>query len=477
MNLRIKILSVLFTLALFTFFGCKDEWEEHTGITDPEVSLTLLQKIQQNPELSKFHDFLVQTRYDKVLESSKKYTVWAPNNQALQNLDAAIVSDTAKLRQFVGNHIVTQAYFTNMPNPELRLKSLNGKYVKFYPAKLEDAEIVIANQYVSNGVVHVISKPVLPKQNVWEYILSTNYKLKDYVLSLDHLVLDAALAEQTGVEPLTGKPIYKPGTGLVSKNRLFEKTGHLANEDQEYTFILLTDAALDTERNKLKPYTKAATADSTEQLASLYVVKDLAFKGLYTPENLPDMLTSADGVKVPINKSAIISYQYTSNGIVYVMSAANVPLQDKILPVRVEGEAPTGFSRTDKSGNIAYRLRKDPNTGAMFNDIYISNHKIPLFHVRYDVPEVYSVKYKVYWVAPNDVQTVTFKQRFAVTNPESMAFPETEVKLDVYSEVYIGEFTASELSDMSFYIVAADNGVDQTNSINLDYFKLVPQLP
>jgi uncharacterized surface protein with fasciclin (FAS1) repeats len=477
MNVSLKLLSGLIAILALTLTGCKDEWEKHTAITDPEMSLTLLEKIQQNPDLSKFNEYLVQTRYDKVLLSSRKYTVWAPTNQALQALDAAIVNDTAMLRQFVGNHIVNQAYFTNMPSPELRLKSLNGKYVKFYRDKLEDAAIVGPNQFVSNGVVHVISKPLVPKPNVWDYIQAANYKMKDYILGLNYTVLDPASAEQSGVDPLTGKPIFKPGTGLVLKNHLFEKAGHLANEDQEYTFILLADAALEAEKNKLKPYTQAATTDSTDKLASLYVIKDLVFKGLYTPENLPGMLTSQDGVKVPIDKNAIISYAYTSNGIVYVMRAAEVALADKILPVRVEGEAPAAFSRTDKSGNISYRLRKNPETGALFNDIYIFNHKVPRFHVQYDLPKIYSAKYKVYWSAPNDVQTLSFKQRFAVNDPASTQFPETEVKLDVYEEVYVGEFTVSELSDLKVYIVGANNGVDQTNSINLDYFKLVPQLP
>ncbi|WP_187263092.1 fasciclin domain-containing protein [Pontibacter beigongshangensis] len=477
MNSRFKLLLVLFGAVTLHLSGCKDRLEDYTQITDPAMGVTLLEKIDSNPDLSTFSTYLQRTGYDQVIASSKKYTVWAPTNQALQGLDAAIVNDSASLSAFVGNHIVHQAYYTNMPAPELRLQALNGKFVKFYSTRLEDAEIQAANQFVGNGVLHVVNKAVLPRQNVWEFLQSTSYKQKEYIQGLNYTVLDPSKAEQTGVDPLTGKPIYKPGTGLVPRNYLFDKTGDLRNEEQEYTFILLADAALDAEREKFRPFTKGATPEEEERFASVYVLKDLAIKGLHTPDNLPEFLLSEDGVKIPMDKGAIISHHYTSNGIVYVMSAADVKIEDKILPVRVEGETPAGFSRTDKTNNIAYRIRRNPETQELFNDLYVFNHKVNRFHVRYHLPDVYSTTYKVYWVAPNDVQTLPFKQRFAVNDPASEAFPETDVPLKNFEEVYVGEFTVDNLGDLNIYIVGADNGVDQINSINVDYFRLVPQLP
>jgi len=152
------------------------------------------------------------------------------------------------------------------------------------------------------------------------------------------------------------------------------------------------------------------------------------------------------------------------------------------MTIKREGELPDGFSRTDKSGNISYRLRRapeDPETNRpsyLFNDIYIFNHKVPLFHVRYNFKNVYKGKYKVYWVAPNDVQTVTFKQRVAFNNPYG-SYLEKVVPLKDYKEVEVGEYTVDEYGDLAVYIISDNNGTDGTNSINIDYFKLVPQLP
>jgi hypothetical protein len=355
------------------------------------------------------------------------------------------------------------------------VKTLNGKFINVSGTGVEDASISKANQVAGNGVLHVINKMIVPKPNVWEYVNSTSYKQKDYMLSLNYQAIDSSKAEVIGVDANTGKPILKPGTGLVQKNHLFEKAGNLENEEKLYTFILLTDAALEAERTKLKPYTKGKTADSTEMLASLQVMKDFVFEGVYTLQQMPDTLVSAEGVKVGFDKSAVKQTITTSNGIVYVMDKAAVRLQDKVMTIRREGEQPNGFSQNDKGSFIHYRFRKNPNTDELFNDLYIFNHKIPLFHVKYTIKNVYSGKYKIYWVAPNDVQTLTFRQRLAIDDFRSTLFAETNVPLKNYAEVEIGEYTVNEFGDLDLYVIAANNGVDQTNSINIDYIKLVPQ--
>lgn len=477
MNFRVTTFAILITGLVSVFSACQDKWDEHAELQDAKLGQNLFHRIQGESSLSRFTELLVKTEYDKVLASSKKYTVWAPSNEALENLSADILNDEQRLKDFIGYYIVELPYNTTIAKNTLRLKTLNGKYINFSETGFEDASLLTKDQYTSNGILHTISKAVYAKQNILDVINASAFKQKEYLASLNYEAVDSALAEQTGVDPLTGKPIFKPGTGIVQKNLLFDRVGSFANEDQEYTLFLLADAALESERTKIKPYTQGESTDGTERLASLMVMKDLVFKGKYTVNNLPAMLVSEDGVQVPIDKSAIQETYQTSNGVVYVMNNLSVPLQNKIRDVRQEGENPAGFSRTDKSSNIKYRQRRNPFTQELFNDIYIFNHKIPLFHVRYRLKDLYAIKYKVYWVAPNDVQTVTFKQRFAFSDPASTEFSETLVPLKNFNEVYVGEFTNGSFGDYNAFIIAADNGGDGLNSINLDYFRLEPQLP
>ena len=95
-------------LCVFIFAHCLagcNKWDDHTNVSNQDLKLSLLEAINQKTNLSKFYEYLQKTGLNKDLASSKTYTVWAPTNDALQNLDPAVVADSARLRQFIGNHI------------------------------------------------------------------------------------------------------------------------------------------------------------------------------------------------------------------------------------------------------------------------------------------------------------------------------------------------------------------------------------
>ncbi len=155
------------------FAACTKVWDDHDKVTDPNLKNNLYQAISANANLSKFSQLLVKTGYDKIIASSKTYTVWAPTDQALQALDPSIVSDTAKLRLFVGNHISNQSYLEGAGAPPQRIQMLNGKYMNVTGTTFDSANIASANQYASNGLFHTIDKfiPVYP--SCWQFMQST----------------------------------------------------------------------------------------------------------------------------------------------------------------------------------------------------------------------------------------------------------------------------------------------------------------
>src|SRR5829696_2729052 len=107
MNKNIFWSLVLALFAGLLFSGC-EKWEKHNAVTDPAVGKDLFQRIQENPDLSKFAELLTKTGYDKIIAASQTFTVFAPVNAALASLDPAIVADLAKLKLFVENHITNQ---------------------------------------------------------------------------------------------------------------------------------------------------------------------------------------------------------------------------------------------------------------------------------------------------------------------------------------------------------------------------------
>jgi uncharacterized surface protein with fasciclin (FAS1) repeats len=522
---KYRYLSIVLLLAVIAS-ACKKQWDQRDNITDQQLNVNLLQQIQANPNLSTFAGYLTKIGYDKLLSASKTYTVWAPTNTALQGIDPAIVSDTAQLHKFVNNHIANQAYLTGNVQTSLRVRNLNAKNLTFTATTVEDANITAANQYVSNGVLHVIDKPLVFKFNISEYVrslTSVGQLQKAYVTRQDTTFIDTTKATVASIDPKTGKPILAPGTGVVTQNKYFNKVGALANEDSLYTYFVLTDNAYNAERNKVSKYFATVTnsTDTTLNLLSAFnVLKDVVVRGVYTTANLPATLKSVNGVTVPIDKSAIVQTYNASNGIVYVMSSMNFNVADKITPIVIEGESASFFTRTDQGSKIAIRARKDLS-GVVYRDLLISGTGVPAsFFAGYKLSNLYTCQYKVEIHAVNDTlftkvpmnlttpslnqsisERVIFGQITAapvvagnVTPTTAVNFPYTSITPYNYNNITLTGATAGTVtatstlnvangtlnvvkySSIFMYVQGANTTAANTNDVLVDYIKLTPVL-
>lgn len=487
--IRLNKCLILLILGLtIGVLGCKkDEWNKHNEITDPTIKNDLLVTIEGNPELSTFSGYLKKTGYDKVLSSSLSFTVWAPNNAAFDKVDPSYLADTAKLRLLIGGLISNQPHFTADADPAIRLKTLIGKNVLFSVTKLNDAAIVTPDLRAKNGVLHIISQAVLPQQNAWEFFMKdyANTEQGKYIEQLQYMYVDPDSAEQIGLDPLTGAPIYKPGTGLVKRNRLLQRV-NINNEDSLVTYVILTDAAYEQEKMKLSAYFQDSTQIESDSLTQWNIVKDLTFQGVWNPDELPGLLYSIkDSVRFHITKGDIVKTQRVSNGIVYVVNHIDYDMESKIKPIVIEGEAFTNFM--DPEVEYTIRKRRIPGTDSIFRDLLIENYGIASFWVRY--PRVLNtVTYKAYWVSVNDFQTGTFPMKLAFkghvdttfADPAHITFdtelPYQTVELNNYQEVYLGDFKPDFYGLLDLYLIANNVKTNGSNTIVLDYIKLVPVL-
>ena len=489
----------MLTFAL-VIIGCK-KWEDHTNIENQDLTKTLQDEISQRSNLSKFFEYVKKTGVDKELASSKTYTVWAPVNDALQTLDPAIIADTARLKQFVSNHISYQTYFTRNATTPVRVPMLNGKRVTFISTKFDDASITEADKYVSNGVLHVIDKmaPVYPNASELVNNTRTTFQQSAFIFSLTRKVFDPTNAIIDSISATTGQPIYRPGTDSVLRNTFNTDVYNLESEEKQYTYFILNDAAFNAEILKMNPFYKTSTADSTKNLASFAVVKDLIVEGVYTQAQLPAFLTSKFGVKIPIDVTKITETRKMSNGIAYVMSGINFDPKEKIRAVVVEGENHRGFFDingvpvTPRQNNVSavfIRSRITP-TGTLFTDMFAYGHGIVSLNAHYRIQNLPSVKYKVYWVAPNDTLNIggniaiaAFTQRLAMAARGTNLLPTVAplAPLNViprnFNEVYLGDYTLINYGTLDMFLTnaTATGGEPGGNRLNLDYIKLVPDL-
>lgn len=475
MSIQFKLLTV-FVCAVFIFPGCK-KWDDHISIKDPALAKNLSEQISENSSLTRFSELLTKSGYDKIIASSKTFTVFAPTNTALANLDPTIVNDSAKLRAFVANHIASQTYFTSGTAPQLRIKMLNGKYHNMLNKSVEDATITEGDKYAKNGVLHIIDKMLPVLDNTWETLKSnTNIPSseKSYLLSLFRKIYDASNAVQTGIDPLTGQPIYQAGTDSVTTNLFWQNVHDLRDESKQYTLFVLTDAAWTSELDKFKPFFVTGSPDSTADASSWAIVQDLAVDTLYRGSSIPDTILSKFNVKVPFDKAAIQQTIKTSNGVIYVMNKVDVRPQDKIRQFYIEAE---NYRRTsvDRRSNTYFRDRYNPITGQNFRDVEVFNHGVSEFNINYRLYNVPSMKYKAYWVALNDFQTATFSQKLGIGTPTSAMLGYTAVAPNNYNEVYLGEFTLSSYQPfLDVYLTAAKSTTAAVNPLVCDYIRIVP---
>jgi Fasciclin domain len=475
----LKKRSLLIPLVfIISITACK-KWQDHIEVGNPDLKQDLLQAIASNSDLSKFKEYISKTGLDTLLQSSKTFTVWAPSNTALSTLDPAIVNDNVRLRSFLLNHISNQSYFTRDAQTMLRVPVLNGKYNNFLANKFDDANITSADRFVKNGVLHVIDKSIPVLQSIWDYINATTaqYTQNAFIAGLNFNAFDPSLATIDSISSTTGLPVYKPGTGIVVKNKFNEQVYNVKDESKQFTYFVIANAGFTLESDSLKIYFATGNTTSTDSLAKWNTVKDLIVSGAY-PSTALTGLVSRSGVSIPINPSQIIETRKLSNGIVYVLSNVNVRTVDKFKQLTIQGENPSGFL-IDRTANTNYRVRLNPVTNQNFNDILVTGHGVTTFYSYYRLNEMPSMKYRVFGFGVNDFQTGALTQNIVPKYLSPAGVYSTLATLlhtvplntaaGAYNELLIGEFTSTNYGTLEIQLTGVTTG-----PIVLDYLRIVP---
>jgi len=487
--LNIKYRRILASVLTLAMISCSNPWDDREDNGDENLSITLSEALTNRAETSEFGKLLVETGYDKILATSKTYTVFAPTNTAMSQVSTDILDDPEALKQFVGNHIALTTYSSVRSEDETQIKMYSNKYLLFKGSTtIDDAAIVTADHYAANGVFHVIDKPLTLKMNIWQYINSRagSSAMSDYLLSLKQFSIYQAdsIAKVLSVER---------GAGYLSDsltNSYLKNVYNLNNEKNSYTLFLMEDAGYNSEVDKMKPYlikpSNDPDIDSTAIYSKYFTVRDMAFGKKYELDELPATLTSKYGVEFSVDKTQIVGQPiHLSNGIVYIMKKVDVLLTKRLLPTKIEGEK--NFSHFNGSSNaIYYRERKDQF--GVYNDVLVLNPGVPNFMLNYTAKELYSTTYNVYWRAINE-QTNVFSQsiRFAgkyeiINNTVTVSdiignIAPTAVQVRFREEVLVGQITLGKARNIDLIsLIGANNSTNGNNSLTLDYLKLVPVL-
>lgn len=395
MNIYKLVMKCLTLLGIWlALYACQNEtWDEHYEVDSTTSDLLLYEMIEQDPELSTFARYLQETGYDTVLLTNQAYTVWAPSNTAFEAYTSDILNDADKLKELIENHLAMFSYTSvNIPEDELVLmfNSKNVSYTNMGSLQMfSDATVTDGDILTQNGVLHKIDQVVEQRANIWSYLNSTtDYGvLMDYLSATNYVTFDKENSVVTGQNSL-GQSEYD--SIFVVSNTYFDIVGHLDYEDEQYTFLSLTDEVYESAFETLSAYYNHPVDTISSYYTDLAIFNNLVFDYFSLSDLTAYPMVNTYGNTATISSSMIAKEEPLSNGSLLEMSEFIYTPQDLIYkPIRYELEntdrRSTGYSLTGVTFSKVYdieasglftnivTLNETPNDSNDYFEVYFSD--------------------------------------------------------------------------------------------------------
>lgn len=239
--------------------GCTGTWDDHYGEEADLPTVTLLELIQKQPQLSNFLTLLQKTHvynnnhatgvtFADLLGADQALTVWAPvngtyNADSLLDLCQTAEGDSTVGQHFVMNHIAHNLFNMNEQTKE-NVQMLNNKYLPLLSNALYNATIVPENSNLpaKNGLLHVVRDDVQYTYNIYEALTSME-EFAHFGRFLSHYEkqeLDEQRSIVAGI--VDGQKIYSDSV-MMKENALFRVFDQIMSEDSAF-LMLAPDATI-----------------------------------------------------------------------------------------------------------------------------------------------------------------------------------------------------------------------------------------
>uniref|UniRef100_A0A672R771 Periostin n=1 Tax=Sinocyclocheilus grahami TaxID=75366 RepID=A0A672R771_SINGR len=249
-----------------------------------------------------------QSKLREELDGAGSYTMFAPNDDAWEELDpaskAALVSSgNTELYNALHYHMVNKRLLTKDLKNDMTLESMynkQGLYINHYSngvVTVNCARIIHANQVATNGVVHVIDRIISVISQTIKDVIETN----DDLASLNTVALRSGLQGQLG----------EPGhyTLFAPTNEAFEKL------DSDVLERLMSDT---TVLQALLKYHLLNSVQCSEAIMAGSVYGTL--EGSNIEIGCDGESLTVNGIKMVLKKDIV-----TSNGVIHLINQVLMP--------------------------------------------------------------------------------------------------------------------------------------------------------
>ena len=229
---------------------------EVSGGDQPGANKTLWENISNDPQLIKFMNLTRQCNFIDVLNSPRFYTVWAPVDDAISEVEynQLMASDSATIvKQFMQQHMTEYNHPVSASLDSTMIISLNAKHHPFTQTTFDGFPYVATNLAATNGVMHKINGLSEFRNNLYEnidYFIGCDL-MKEYLQKNDVWELDKT-ASVPG--PLRDGQVTWLDSVMTKHNEVIRKDmrADLEDEDSTYCMIVPNDNAWNKAYNAIQ---------------------------------------------------------------------------------------------------------------------------------------------------------------------------------------------------------------------------------
>lgn len=201
-------IGILLTVIIFTAMGCKNTtWDDHYTKLPETINMNVWDAIQARSDLSKFVDLMVKYKYDSLFTSNDSYTLFIPDNSAIDKLMQSEDIGATILNYHISRHVIQLVGIQG----KRKLQTLEDKYSTFESvggnSTYDDVPLTFESPLYLNGKFFVMGEVAVPKFNLYEYFAKNNTYLKAYIDSKDSIVLDREKSRAIGYDE-NGNTVY-----------------------------------------------------------------------------------------------------------------------------------------------------------------------------------------------------------------------------------------------------------------------------
>jgi uncharacterized surface protein with fasciclin (FAS1) repeats len=470
----LKAASAL-TLVLILILACtvNKEWDTYYDHSFGQSGNNILDLLKENKDYSLFYEKVVETGFDTILNKNQYFTLFVPENAAFSNIPEY---SAEQWRAIIGFHICYQSLFSRDFGNKNMLSFL-GKYLKIKADGNNAFSIFEASINMdktdlncSNGVIHEINRLLIPKQNIYEYIMSLgdDFSLfKKYIHSRDKIAMDYENSTRIGVDE-NGNTIYD--TVWIKSNSYLDHIAHINDENSSYTGFIIRDEQIMQALNNASGYFGNVSELNENDFLKLLSIAYSAsfFNGTFTKDEIRDTMVSVEGKRLPLQDVAFsdeINLEM-SNGMIHVMSEFNIPKEFFLYPIIIEADIKTGR----KLSNTVYPAEIRSDSRATNGTYFFYGSKLLGEYIEFSIDMVLATKYWIIWTGP----ALGGSSYQVSIDGINIGDPVDNYYKGNFKPVVAGSYTFDTFGSKKIRMTVVIQTIAGYNSIYLDYFKLIP---